>query len=223
MGKQRARSEQQKDKRRIVLLRATQDLFEQMSYETVTMAHIAEMAGLAKGTVFFYFKTKEELFLALKQQVLQEWFEEAETKLSQIPPGSSIQSVATLLAHSLGDHPTLLRLFALLHTTLENNVEYETLWHFKLWMQTQMRSLGILLEHCLPFLEPGQGIHVLLLMEALFLGLHQLASPKPIASQVLQAPEMQMFHIDFVNEFARTLTTFLCGLEREAGEKQKQR
>jgi AcrR family transcriptional regulator len=32
--------------------------------------------GLAKGTVFLYFKTEEALFLALVEQRLVEWFAE---------------------------------------------------------------------------------------------------------------------------------------------------
>src|SRR5579859_122328 len=149
MEKQRARSEQQKDERRNALLRATQNLFERTSYETVTMSHVAQTAGLAKGTVFFYFKTKEELFLALFQQLLQAWSQEVETGLSQLAPGSPVSCVATLFTHSLEHHSTLTRLFVITHTTLENNVEYEAMWNFKQWLSSRMTRIGSLLEHCL--------------------------------------------------------------------------
>ena len=38
-------------------------MFLQTNYEAVTIAAVAQESGLAKGTVYLYFKTKEELFL----------------------------------------------------------------------------------------------------------------------------------------------------------------
>lgn len=40
-------------------------LFAQKRYQAVTMEQVAEVAGVAKGTLYLYFKSKEQLYLAI--------------------------------------------------------------------------------------------------------------------------------------------------------------
>ncbi len=60
---QRAYSNEQKHQRRKDILSAAAELFKNRRYEQVTMADIAKQSGVAKGTLYVYFRTKEELFL----------------------------------------------------------------------------------------------------------------------------------------------------------------
>ena len=61
----RARTPAAKEARRGEILRAASALFGEASYPEVTVAGVAERAGLAKGSVYHYFRSKEELFLHL--------------------------------------------------------------------------------------------------------------------------------------------------------------
>jgi TetR/AcrR family transcriptional regulator len=69
------------------------------------------------------------------------------------------------------------------------------------------------LEQILPFLIPGDGVHLLLRSHALVIGLQHLSNPAPIISEVLQAPDLHIFEIDFAREFSSTLEALLYGLE----------
>ncbi len=51
--------------KRIRILNAAVQLFTTRDYHQVLMEHVAEKAGVGKGTVYCYFKTKEDLFLEL--------------------------------------------------------------------------------------------------------------------------------------------------------------
>jgi AcrR family transcriptional regulator len=53
------------DKRRAII-EAAQDLFTTVGYENTTMAHVAGKAGVAVGTVYLYFKNKNDLLIAVK-------------------------------------------------------------------------------------------------------------------------------------------------------------
>jgi len=53
------------DKRRAII-EAAQELFTTVGYETTTMAHVAKQAGVAVGTVYLYFKNKNDLLIAVK-------------------------------------------------------------------------------------------------------------------------------------------------------------
>ena len=65
----RAIREDQKLVRRQQILDTAWGLFQENDYEHVNIIDVAKGAGLAKGTVYLYFKTKEELFLSLNKYV----------------------------------------------------------------------------------------------------------------------------------------------------------
>ena len=70
MGKQRTGPTElesapaRSSKREAVLAAATQ-LFARQGYENTEVDAIAAAAGVAKGTIYFHFQTKEKLFLAV--------------------------------------------------------------------------------------------------------------------------------------------------------------
>ncbi len=61
----RARSEDQKAERQAVILSAARDMIDETGFDGVTMSALAKRAGLAKGTLYLYVRSKEELFLLL--------------------------------------------------------------------------------------------------------------------------------------------------------------
>ncbi len=59
-----------KEKTRLALLDAAKALFERKGFETAGTDEIARRAGVSKGTVYFYFSSKEALFLAVVKREL---------------------------------------------------------------------------------------------------------------------------------------------------------
>ena len=57
---------------RTMILVAARELFLQRGYSNTTIDEIMSTAGLGKGTMYLYFKSKEDLFLSL---ILGEWSE----------------------------------------------------------------------------------------------------------------------------------------------------
>jgi len=70
---QRARSAEQKALRRHAVLEAAETYFREVGYEAFSMTQLAKKTGVAKGTLYLYFKTREELFLTLYEQSLIRW------------------------------------------------------------------------------------------------------------------------------------------------------
>lgn len=60
-----SRRESKKLKHRQAILRAANELFSSKDYRETTMQDIADRAGLAKGTLYLYFRSKEELYLTV--------------------------------------------------------------------------------------------------------------------------------------------------------------
>ena len=67
-------SSQQKDRRRRVI-KAAMEMADEGGYEAVHMRQVAERSGVALGTIYRYFNSKDQLLLA----VLAEWPRRCET------------------------------------------------------------------------------------------------------------------------------------------------
>lgn len=67
---------------RVAILDAARSLFEAQGFRAITMADIARAAGVAKGTLYNYFDSKEEVFAELAQRGRREFLESFEAALS---------------------------------------------------------------------------------------------------------------------------------------------
>lgn len=219
-GKRRAVHEEQKEERRQAIVEMAWRMFQGTRYEALTVAGVAEELGLAKGTMYLYFKTKEALFLAVLEQCLREWFAEVDTDLQALIDASTptIPQVTRVLCQALEARPGLTRLLAILHTLLENNIALDTAMQFKRLLLEHFTRTGALLERCLPFLQTGEGARLLLRCHALVIGLWHLADPSPLVRQVLQQPEFSLFEVQFAPEFSATLQALLYGLQESAAK-----
>ncbi len=216
-GQRAVRDEQKRERRQAILDRAW-ELFQTTKYETLTMGDIAQSLGLAKGTVFLYFKTKEALFLTLVEQQLTIWFAEVDARLEGLERSGTIPQVTAILHQSLEKRSGLTRLLAILHTLLEQNIDLDSALHFKFFLLEHFQRTGSLLEQNLAFLITGEGARLLLRCHALVIGLWHLSDPAPVVLQALQHSELQLFEVSFAPEFSMAVQTLLYGMERIAQE-----
>jgi len=70
----RARTPEARAARRVRMLEAAEALFAMEPFADIHMSRVAKKAGLAKGTLYLYFESKESLFLAVVERRLTEWF-----------------------------------------------------------------------------------------------------------------------------------------------------
>jgi TetR/AcrR family fatty acid metabolism transcriptional regulator len=63
------RSEAARAARKEDILNAARTVFAERGFRGTTIADIAEAAGIALGTIYLYFKSKDEVFAALKQRL----------------------------------------------------------------------------------------------------------------------------------------------------------
>lgn len=79
MGTQE-RKEREKERRRSEILNAAEKVFFTKGLHNATMDEVADEAELSKGTVYLYFKNKEDLFFAINSRgadILRNLFEDA--------------------------------------------------------------------------------------------------------------------------------------------------
>ena len=212
----RAMTDAQKEARRADILKVALHRFTLTPYDSLSMADTAEEAGVAKGTLYLYFKSKEEMFLAITTDELSAWFDEVDRGLQAAGGEASIAGFVQLMGETLARRPQLLRLIAILHTVLEQNVDYATAKRFKTWMKERVEKTGALLETQLLFLKPGQGAALLLKINALVIGFQHMAEPSGVMRQVLEEEDMALFRVELQQALLETLRTLLMGLMYEA-------
>jgi len=71
MSRIQERRREEKEMRRQSIVDAAEQVFAQSGFEVATMADIADQARLSRALVYFYFKDKEELALAITARGLQ--------------------------------------------------------------------------------------------------------------------------------------------------------
>jgi AcrR family transcriptional regulator len=193
------------------ILNTALQIFEQKSFQDLTMAELATQTGLAKGTLYLYFKTKEEVFLAVLEQLLDNWFEEVNSRLAKGP--ITVPELVDLFTEALKRQTSLGRLLAMNNSVLEQNIELERALHYKHYLTTNLNRTGALLEQSLPGLQvAGEGALLLLRTQALLVGLQNLADPPVMIQQLIKSkPELAILDIDFDSQLVQTLTILLQG------------
>lgn len=212
----RAMTEAQKEARRAAILKVALHRFTLMPYEELSMADTAEEAGVAKGTLYLYFRSKEEMFLALYTEELNAWFDELDRELAGARGEASIAGFVEILSGSLARRPPLLRLIAIAHTVLERKLDEAAARHFKHWFKERLLKTGGLIEKYLPFLTPGQGTQLALKINALVIGFQHMAEPSGAMREVLAEEEFALFRVDLKQALLETLGTLLMGYAYEA-------
>lgn len=195
--KRRARADADKETRRRDLLRAAAATFAERPYGEIKVAEIAAAAGLAKGTVYLYFRTKEELFLQLVLEQLAEWLAELERELTAGSAPLTPAELADLLTHTLVRREQLTRLLAILHAVLEQNIEAAVALAFKQEIAARTSQTAAVLERRFPDFAPGEGLRFLLHLHAATVGLFQMATPSPTVAAILARPDLAPLRIDF--------------------------
>ena len=212
ISQQRARSAEDKDLRRAHLIEAATRLFADADFDAVTIARVAEAAGVAKGTAYIYFATKEALFLELVRADLLLWLDDLVLKLRRLRARNLSDAVPAAMARSLAEHPALCRLLILLHTVIEPKIDAASAVDFKYFLRDLLSRVSAEIVNKLPAMQTEQAQTLVLQMHALVISVAQLASPPPVIAQVIaDNPELQFMQIDFESFLRSTLTTLVRG------------
>lgn len=216
----RARSDEAKQERRTAILSTAWRMYTRNpSFAAFTMAALAKQAGLAKGTLYLYFRTKEELFLALLESGFDAWFDAIDTRLDAAGAEWTSEDAAEVIVRSIRGREWLARLLSILPTIVEHNVDFDAALRFKRQVMRRTEVAGHRLEARLPFLRAGAGARLLVHLHALVIGVWQLAEPSAVIRRVMETPELAPARVDFEEDLRFLLVTLLAGMRTAAAER----
>lgn len=98
--------------RRAEILDAARKICASRGYHEMTVDEIAQAAGIAKGTVYLYFRSKHEIYWAMIEQVLAVLHDQVRAQLSQPGPIEDVlRRFVTTKMTFFEEHRDLLRLY----------------------------------------------------------------------------------------------------------------
>ena len=91
------KKETKKEKKREKIIEAAAELFSHRSYHEVMMEEVAKLTDVAKGTVYNYFTSKEELYFSIMKIRMEKLINSVKEKISS--ESNSINSLHSFITH----------------------------------------------------------------------------------------------------------------------------
>ena len=172
------------------------------------VAEVADLAGLAKGTVYLYFKSKEDLLLAAHERHVQAFFAALIARSSR-RKRMSIDDTIQLARDHIINVPPFLPLATLVGGLMHKGVSPEAAEVFEQGMAERLKTAGGLLCRHFELSDAVSGVRLLMRSYALILGLWQLVgSNKPICTS---AEVSAMLLPDYASELDAALRALWQG------------
>ncbi len=173
--RQRAMQAEDKRERHDAILDAAERVLLRSPERVVNVADVADEAGLAKGTVYLYFPSKDELLLAVHERRVDAFFRDV-IALVEGPPPVSLDPMFELTRRHMIEPPLFLPLASRCFGLMTHNIPAESGAAFKQRMAARLERAGAGLERHFPTLPQGGGVALLRRSYALILGLWQMSA-----------------------------------------------
>jgi TetR/AcrR family transcriptional regulator len=213
--KTRAANESEKLARRSDLLQCTKKLFEKFDYTRINITDICELAKLAKGSFYLYFKTKEEAFLSLTQELMEEWNQKVVAALDSLPTNSPTTKSVQTYTDVFQSSQQLLRLLSMLHPVLERNVAIDKIVIFKQSLNKVQEAQSQSWARLYPSLTTEDLFLLFGFLSSSILGVWAMTNPPPSAKEALKILGQEKNILPFEVAFQKVMLHFMNGLLQE--------
>ncbi|MCR5844894.1 MAG: TetR family transcriptional regulator [Oscillospiraceae bacterium] len=138
--------------RREEIIDACRRLYETMSFKDITLKEIGQQTSFTRTSIYNYFETKEEIFLALFAQEY-ECFSKDLDSLREQKESLTLDELSSALAHALERRPLMLKLLSMNLYDMEANSRMERLVAFKKAYGASKDALDRCLKQFVPALS----------------------------------------------------------------------
>ncbi|MBR4655110.1 MAG: TetR family transcriptional regulator [Oscillospiraceae bacterium] len=177
--------------RREEIINACQRLYQTLSFKEITLKEIGAETSFSRPTIYNYFQTKEEIFLALYEREYDLWNAELEAILAENEQLSKA-GLAEKIARSLEKREQLLKLLAMNNYDMEANSRPELLVSFKAAYGKSLENVDRLLQKFCPELDEARRLSFRLVFFPFMFGIYPYA-----AATEKQRSAMEQAGVDF--------------------------
>ena len=136
-------------RKREEIVDACEQLYQTTSFKEITLKEISKITSFSRPTIYNYFETKEEIFLALFKREYDRWNENLTVIFEENEQLTKVQ-LAEKIAQSLAERQQLLKLLSMNNYDMEANSRQELLTSFKESYGNSLSRMSMLLTKFCP-------------------------------------------------------------------------
>ena len=136
-------------RKREEIVDACEQLYQTTSFREITLKEISKITSFSRPTIYNYFETKEEIFLALFKREYDRWNEDLQS-INEENERLTKAQLAEKIAQSLAGRDQLLKLLSMNNFDMEANSRQEFLTSFKESYGGSLRRMSRLLTKFCP-------------------------------------------------------------------------
>ena len=172
--------------RREEIMDACESLYRTMSFREITLKEIGKITSFTRTSIYNYFRSREEIFLALFEREYREWTADLD-KISASSFNADPDQLASAIADTLSRRELMLRLLSANLYDLEDNSRMERLVEFKQAYSDSTAAMDRILAAGYPSLsERDRRLTLLTLFEFLH-GVYPYAYATPKQKEAMDA------------------------------------
>ncbi|MCH1983459.1 TetR/AcrR family transcriptional regulator [Ruminococcus sp. OA3] len=186
-------SEELTNARKEEIINACASLYETMGFKDITIRDIGAKTSFTRTSIYNYFQTKEEIFLALLEREHRLWIADLK-EIARTNSSLSVDGFADKLARTLEKRGCMLKLMCMNLYDMEGNSRIENLVSFKKEYANALRAISC----CLEKFFPSMGVNDI--QEFLYALFPFLFGIYPYTSHTEKQMEaMRLAHVDYVH------------------------
>ena len=189
------------------IIAACRKLYETMSFKEITLKEIGQQTSFTRTSIYNYFETKEEIFLALFAQEY-DYFSRDLDRLCEQNETLTLDELASALAHALERRPLMLKLLSMNMYDMEANSRMERLVAFKTAYGASKDALDRCLKRFVPVLDEKERQTFLYAFLPFVYGLYPYTMVTEKQKQAMQEAGISYVYMstyEMAYDFIRTL------------------
>ncbi|UQS84832.1 TetR/AcrR family transcriptional regulator [Apilactobacillus apisilvae] len=209
-----ARTINQKQQKAELISKVALEMFKKQPFADISMNEIAKKANVAKGTLFNYYKTKENIFMHLLLVGYQQFFQELTIKLEEQKPSTATEMKTFLLNSTenlIKHHFTLIKLNALRGPILENKASREQTIEGRKKLYIIHERLSELIHIYFPQISVSQANKIFIIQSSIISGLINLSNLDSFNDEKV-INNLADFQVDVDVDAIETFAFYLDGL-----------
>lgn len=137
------------------IINACEKLYKSKSFKEISLKDIGNATSFTRTSIYNYFQTKEEIFLALLQREYELWIVDL-NKIIKENATLSKDEFADKLARSLEKREQLLKIMSMNHYDMESSSRPEQLAEFKVAYGESLHTVMRCLEKYFPYMSVSE-------------------------------------------------------------------
>ena len=172
--------------RREEIISACAKLYQTMSFKEIALKEIGNEVPFSRPTIYNYFQTKEEIFLALLGREYERWIIDLEAIYNENDRLKK-EELASKIARCLADRPQLLKLIAMNLYEMEANSRLEQLVAFKQTYRRLIETFEKLFAKFLSGMTAAQTQKLLTLFIPFMFGVYPMTNATEKQNEAMKA------------------------------------